>query len=601
MLKANFKSVFFITLITTFILLLGCSSPEEKKAAQIKEALALSAAGSNSEALSILEGLTQTYPNDLEILKSIGQIYSAQGDASMAAFFLEQAYLQAPADTELLFQTYQSLEAAEQPAAHLLEKLAAQAPASMTPELWIRLGQSRQAENKVEAALDAYLKGVDPEQQKPAPQTAAAIGQLFVQVDNLPQAESWLQIAADNDDPNALTALFGLLEIQLRQKNWAQAEATIARLDKQFPGAVEASQWQQARQELIRWRKAQDEMQAKLAQVEADKKAAEALRATQEAQSQANTQTQPHTPAPANAQEAQVAVDDTVDTQNPVPTEGKAQIIADLEAAEAMANTPAIENEAAEVLPPDITLVQDIASEASTENRSKAISFDPSIAIEPADPAFSFEVDYDQAPSAPETSYRMEANTPNEPVLTTENTPPIGIDNFSNLNRSEVTEPVRFSERPRSIEELMAEAETATFDRDYKTAIRKYWAAISIANNRADVWNLLSRAYLIDGQLKNAETTALEAVRLEPREVAYTLDYLRVAQRSKEPTAFLTELETAYDRFPNSPEITLSLARGHERISKDRATAHNLYLRFIDIAPNHPLIPEARAAVARLR
>ena len=155
--------------------------------------------------------------------------------------------------------------------------------------------------------------------------------------------------------------------------------------------------------------------------------------------------------------------------------------------------------------------------------------------------------------------------------------------------------------RPQTVEELIADAETATLDRDFKSAIRKYWTAISIANNRAEVWNLLSRAYLVDGQLNNAETTALEAVRLEPRRVAYTLDYLRVAQRSLAPEDFLAELETAYARFPVSPEITLSIARGHELISQDRSAARNLYLRFIDIAPNHPLIPEAQNAVARLR
>ena len=219
MLKANLKSALFITLVSTLTLLLGCSSPEEKKAAQINEALSLSAEGANTEALGILEELAAQYPNDLEILKSIGQIYSAENDAVMAAFFLEQAYLQSPEDTELLLQTYQSLEAANQPAGHLLEKLTAQAPEAMTPDLWIRLGQIRQADNKVQPALDAYLKGVDPDNTKPAPETAAAIGQLFVKVGNLPQAEIWLEIAADNDDPNALTALFGLLEINLRQKD----------------------------------------------------------------------------------------------------------------------------------------------------------------------------------------------------------------------------------------------------------------------------------------------------------------------------------------------------------------------------------------------
>ncbi len=562
MLKANLKSVFFITLVSTLTLLIGCSGPEEKKAAQIKEARELSAGGAHAKALKILEDLAAQYPNDIEILNSFGQIYSAEGDATMAAFFLEQACLQSPEDTELLFQTYQSLEAANQPAGHLLEKLSTQAPETMTPELWVRLGQIRQADNQLQPALDAYLQGVDPDKKKPAPETAVAIGQLFVKVDNLAQAETWLTIAADNDDPYALSALFGLLEINLRQKDWQGAEGNIAQLDKQFPGAIEASQWKEARQELARWRKAQDEMKAKLAKAKAEKKAAEVLaKAATEAAAPSETKTA------------------KTDTAAP---EGKAQVIADLEAAEAMIDTPAIEIKSTEEA--DVVI-----SEKSEETDSgKAISFDPNIAIEPADPRITVGVNYDQAPVAEETSYSVDHTATIDPD------PAVAeIEDELQLN------PVRPSERPRTIEELMADAETATVDRDYKLAIRKYWAVISIANNRADIWNLLSRAYLIDGQLKNAETTALEAVRLEPREVAYTLDYLRVTQRSKEPSDFLTELETAYNRFPSSPEITLSLARAHERISKQTDTARTLYLRFIDIAPNHPLVPEARSAVLR--
>ncbi|MFT5836748.1 MAG: tetratricopeptide (TPR) repeat protein [Candidatus Azotimanducaceae bacterium] len=548
MLKANLKSVFFITLVSTLTLLAGCNIREGKKNTQIEEARARSEAGAHAEALKILEDLTAQYPNDLEILKSIGQIYSTKGDATMAAFFLEQAYLQSPENNELLFLTYQSLEAANQPAGYLLEKLTTQAPKAMTPELWIRLGQIRQADNKVQPALDAYLRGVDPDKIKPSPETAATIGQLYVKVGNLPQAETWLEIAADNDDPNALTALFSLLEINLRQKDWQGAEASMSQLDKQFPGAVAASQWQQARQELTRWRQAQDEMKAKLATAEV-------------------TETNVDTDHSATA-----------------ATEGKAQVIADLEAAEAMANAPAIEIEVAE--DNDIVIVED----SSAVTGGKSINFDPNIAIEPADPEITLEVSYDQAPIAEETSYSVDNTITVQPA-------PAAFEAFP----VEATEaPIRPSQSPRTIEEWMADAETETFDREYKSAIRKYWAAISIANNRADIWNLLSRAYLVDGQLNNAETAALEAVRLEPREVAYTLDYLRVAQRSKELAGFLAELETAYDRFPSSPEITLSLARAHERISKQTQTARNLYLRFIDIAPNHPLISEARAAVARL-
>lgn len=575
MLKANIKSAFFTTLVSTLILLAACSSPEEKKAAQIEEALNLAEQGSGAEALELLEELAAQYPNDIRILESMGQIYSSQGDATMAAFFLEQAHLQSPDDTELLYQAYQSLEAAGQPAGHLLEKLAEQAPETMTPELWVRLGQIRKAENKVQPALDAYLKGVDPDKQKPSAETAAAIGQLYVKAGNLAQAETWLEMAADNDDPSALTALFGLLEINLRQKDWPGAEAVISQLDNQFPGAVEASQWQQARQELIRWRKAQDDMKAKLTAAEEAKKAAEA-----KAQAEAEAQ--------AEAAGTEQAKDDSEDSASgeSTATEGKAQVIADIEAAEALADAPAIEM--------GTTETEDATVEDTSETEaSKTIAFDPNIAIEPADPEITFEVDYDQAPLAGETSYRVDNSA------TTESVNP--VEAFPTFNVEEPTETIRPSNRPRTIEELLADAETAELDRDFKSAIRKYWAAISIANNRAEIWNLLARAYLVDGQLNNADTAALEAVRLEPREVAYTLDYLRVAQRTKEPEAFLRELETAYARFPASPEITLSLARAHERISKQPETARNLYLRFIDIAPNHPLVPEARAAAARLQ
>ena len=557
MLNANFKSVFLITLITISVWLAGCKSPEEKKAAQIKDALSLSEKGSNAEALKMLEELATQYPDDIVILKSIGLIYKADGDAGMASLFLEQAYLQSPDDTELLFQTYQSLDAAKQPASHLLEKLAERAPEAMTPELWTRLGQARQAANQVQPALDAFLKGVEPDKAKPAPESAAAIGQLFVKVGNLPQAESWLKMAADSDDPNALTALFNLLEINLRQNNWADAEATIAQLDTQSPGAVEASQWQQARQELVRWRESQEEMKATLAKAQANKKAieTEARAATVEIETS-----------------QVVKSDEDSGGSETVITEDKAQIIADMEAAEAMADAPAIE-------------IAEEADDLIEDNKS--IASDPSITLDTTDPKTTAEVDYSQVATVEVTAVEQ-APTPIVEAFPTSEAEP-----------TTVTPPP--SSPPQTVEELMADAETATLDRDFKSAIRKYWTAISIANNRAEVWNLLSRAYLVDGQLNNAETTALEAVRLEPRRVAYTLDYLRVAQRSLAPEDFLAELETAYARFPVSPEITLSIARGHELISQDRSAARNLYLRFIDIAPNHPLIPQAQNAVARLR
>ena len=251
-----------------------------------------------------------------------------------------------------------------------------------------------------------------------------------------------------------------------------------------------------------------------------------------------------------------------------------------MEAAEAMADAPAIE-------------IAEEADDLIEDN--KVIASDPTITLGAADPKTTFEVDYNQLSAEEETTFLDNVDTAVESAPT-----PI-VESFPTLEADPTTVNLTPSNPPQTYEELMADAETATLDRDFKSAIRKYWTAISIANNRAEVWNLLSQAYLVDGQLNNAETTALEAVRLEPQRVAYTLDYLRVAQRSLAPEDFLAELETAYARFPVSPEITLSIARGHELISQDRSAARNLYLRFIDIAPNHPLVPQAQNAVARLR
>ncbi|WP_269525675.1 tetratricopeptide repeat protein [Coraliomargarita parva] len=568
--NATIKRALFILLAATLLLLGACSNPEAEKAKLLAKASDLSAAGQYPEALAILDELSKQYQNDWQIMQQIGQIHAANGDATMAAFALEQAYRMNPEDVELLFQTYKAQEAAGQPVRDSLEALAASQQDVMSPELWRKLGAARASAKQTQPALDAYLKGVDPENASTDPETASAIGQLFLRLGNLPQAENWFQQATDTDDPSALTALFGLLEIHLRQKQWAAAEADIARLDKQFPGAVDASQWSDARAELKRWRQAQETMKTELAKTEAAKKAAADAKAKAKAEAEV---------AAAKAKAEKTAASSeavATGTSNTATEGGKAQIIADLEHAEAMANAPAVETVATSDL----------------EDEGKTITYDPSIAIEPADPELGIEVNFDQQTNGATVEYSvnsindaLDPATPARPSV--ELLPDSG--------------PIQAGSSPDSLEDILTDAETATFEREYSQAISLYWQALGKANTRADIWNKLSQAYVLTGQNKNAETTALEAIRLSPNDVAYTLDYLRVAQRTKDPKTFLSELETAYDRFPQSPEITLSLARAYERINQDSANARIFYSRFIELAPSHPLRTEADSALARLR
>ncbi len=522
--KATLQRAFLILLNLALFFQFGCIDSENARAKKIQKAVNLHAAGDSDSALEILERLARKNPDNASILSQIGSIYKARGDNTVAAFFLEQAYQKTPDNIDLLYKTYIAQTAAGEPSEDLLKSLSQKAPEAMTAPLWIELGNHYVQTNQSKSALDAYLKGVNSAIETPTPSISVTIGKLFFRLNNKAQAESWFKIAAESDDPNALTALFGILEIKLNEKDWLAAESTISQLDKQFPGAVDASEWADARIELKRWRKAQTAMKSKLAEADAVKKTM------------------------IEAQVTEFAAEKTL---------SKAQAVAELEAAEILANTPALED-------------------AVEQPEAPTVTFNPNIAIEPADPAIDFERSDEQQNTSATTS---DIVIPSQPLVGYESLPLLPI---------------------RDLETILNEAEQANLDRNFEGAIRLYWQALGQANDNADIWNMLSRAYLVNSQIRNAETTALEAIRLQPRKVDYALDYLRIAQRSKEPDQFLAEVETAYDRFPRSPEITLSLARAYERIGNNGPSAHALYQRFIEIAPDHPLRSEADTALTRI-
>lgn len=562
MLKANIKRAFFILLTLTLIGLSGCSSPEEKKADRMGKAIETWSAGDHESALAILDQVLEDYPNDPEVLHQIGNIYQDLGDVTMAAFYLEQAQIQNPDDIELLYQAFRAQEAAGQSATatQLLEALANADPNAMSSDLWLQLGQNRASQQLIEPALEAYLRGVRPNVGATDPETAVAIGELFKKAGNLTQAERWFKIGTESEDPNALTALFGLLAIKLQNREWAEAETVIAQLDATFPGAVDASEWSEAREELKRWRAAQAQMRAELA------------RTSRSREVEPEPTPEAETAAPPEPVEDSAVAEVSTDATTMPPADdsgGKAQAAADAAAFEALADSPAVE-------------------QTTPESETPAIAFDPNIPVQPAEPDLSFGVTFDQQRSGAATSYSVGTTPPPIPQLTPDPSAPPAV--------APAPRP-----RPLSVEELLDTAEAAENNRDFQAAISHYWQALGLASDRADIWNLLSRAYLVAGESGNAATTALEAMRLSPESIPYTLDYLRVVQRSKSSDDFLAELETAYDRFPRSPEITLSLARAYDRIGRNADISATLYQRFIDLAPNHPLRPEAETALRRLR
>ena len=611
MLNANIKKGISILTAIALILIAGCSNPEEKRAKSLAEVAKLKAAGNDATALELLETLSQSFPDDSEILRQIGLLHQEIGNDSEAAFYLGAAQNLSPDDLELLYQTYLAYEKADQTdSAHdLLEVFAKANPAAMTDILWFRLGELRVQEQKTETALEAYLEGIKLTKNKPSAEIALAIGTLFKQLNNMPMAGRWLAIAARSDDSNALQALFGILEINLRNKDWEGAEKTMDLLDKKFPGAVDASEWTNVRSKLKKRRAAQAEMKTKLEQLA---KAEQAKQAEKAAQAPKATQAEQSSVQAESTELAEPSNELAISSESPSETSGKAQVVIDIANAKALADTPASEAEPGET-PPESPATQ-------AESPEPAIVFNPSIDIQPAEPNLDIEsnaaeqqdqgdlVDYSAESSSSEAQPKPQETQSEiinvQPALI--KAQPELVDAQPEITQSR-PEPAPETDASLpdttllSLDELITNAKKATSGRDYEKAIQIYWDVLGRDNKRADIWNKLSKVYLSDGQSKNAATAALEATRLDPENVQYVLDYLRVAQRVKRPADFIKELEIAYERFPSSPEITLSLARGYERIGLNNYAAGILYRRFIKMAPAHPLRPEAEAALARMR
>lgn len=537
------------------ILLSACSSPQERYEQSLQQAVELRAQGNTEAALQRLERLAAENPDDLRVLIEMARTYADQGDATTAAFFFADAARQNPSNTELLIEAYQAqLDAGEMTTAtELVLLLEANASEVLGPDEWLLIGAARADQNRARSALEAYLRAVRLNNGEADSETALEIGRLFTQVENYPQAERWLRKAVE-DEFTELPARFALMEVYFNQAAWGQAEQQMDALDERFPGAIEGSQWAEARAELERW---------KAARAEAARIAAEQIAAIQlPTEEGAEAETDPETGDPV-----------TEMAEAPTPTESEP------EAVEAV-TTPATELTTTETATatrpaPSIKLTDPADLDVTTEDEPEintaeapAPTVATDIAIEPSDPLDGLTVTFD------------------------------GADADSVIFESE---PGAVPTADPVVLPLPERARQAAADGNNEEAIRLYWRALGEAPNDPALLQQLSNLYLVEGQLRNAETTILEAIRLAPQSVGLTLQHLRIQQRLLDPGSFVRSVERAAERFPRNADVALSLARAYDRVLNDPVAALRQYRRFIDLDPDHPLRDEAEAAIRRLR
>ena len=203
-----------------------------------------------------------------------------------------------------------------------------------------------------------------------------------------------------------------------------------------------------------------------------------------------------------------------------------------------------------------------------TESVDSSITeFNPEIEIEPADPYFS---DF-------ETSEFGETFDPSSIATIKQN----------KLSDAEISA-------------LVTQANESVLKNDLDTAAELYRKVLDNSPTRHEIWDRIAQVYFANEEYNAAESAALQAIRYQPGNIAYTINYLNIAKKTKSEIRFLSELLSASKQFPNSPEITLSLARAYERNIRYRFKAKEYYIKFITLAPNHPQRSEAEAAIARL-
>lgn len=119
-------------------------------------------------------------------------------------------------------------------------------------------------------------------------------------------------------------------------------------------------------------------------------------------------------------------------------------------------------------------------------------------------------------------------------------------------------------------------------------AIGHYKTALIENDNQPSIWGELSELYLESGNNRWAQATASEAVRRDPENPGFVLLHLRAANQTMDLNRFIREMEDAFKKFPENPEILLFIGKASADQGNER-NARILFQKFLEFAPlNHP-------------
>lgn len=605
---------------------------EQKIKAQLEFVEHLIDRGEAKDALSMLKGLHQEYPEDSAILEVLSHFYFKSQQYPLAAFYLEKLYQANPSHTPSLLLAAQSYAYMQNyPAAIHNYTLYLQHHPQDAP-IWKNLGLLQQEVDNVKAAAKAYLKAFHAEPSSLSGEDHLQVAQWFLELENQKRAREFLTYALKEKEARE-RALVQLIELDLREHKFSNARQKLAIVEGLNKNALtlypieslkllieeaEAAEAAQ-KQSLLSTQTASSSEASELApEVPEPNPAAEAAWAeliSSESPKAALDASHFHTPQEQTEANASLSAPFKKNLRLELSTAKPRALLAPLPMAKPLAEdeSQGIAPSSEEILPsldtasetPAIPLSASLVSEPLKESTACITP----LASLPADPTVK-EVPHSMLPLPPEANlnpaedektlspFTQTSNPPEDATLSDFDTP---------AEASSAVPDVSVPSCPTSplgpvltLDDSLQQGQILEQNAQYPEAIALYTQALEGYPQNAELLYHLSRAYFKDNQLPEAEKAAFSAMRHDPHSLAYTFHYLKIAQHTLAPEHFIHRLKKAKDRFPKVPELSLALARSYEYHLHDLNQALVFYKEFLEQAPAHPKRSEAEEAIQRL-
>lgn len=315
-----------------FILLLlfsGCAEKEPAIEELVVQAETLMDAGQIEGAILILERCLERAPERVDVLEALAFGYAANGDPMLASMTFARIAEMVPDRPEYYLYAAESLMEAGDAKGAVSQYETYLNARPQDRAVWVALADLQVSQGQLNGALEALLAA---EQIEPRAVQRIQIAELYLQKNNIAQAQAWFGRALEGGAEVRDEALLGLLETAIRSKRFADGEALLAQLDAEYPGRLDQSDMNSVRGQLAEWRQRQDT--AKEAAAALDKPRLQITRnpaaAGQAATAPPPSESAVETPAAPPPQEPVAAVADEAEpgpgglAMQPIPPQSKA-------------------------------------------------------------------------------------------------------------------------------------------------------------------------------------------------------------------------------------------------------------------------------------